>query len=290
MQKHKSIDLHTHSTFSDGTYTPEEIVREAVSKNLSAVALTDHDCVYGLEQFQSAGKKYGIETINGIELASYYSAPFIEGKVEIHIVGLFIDRQNKELLKRTEEILAQRVERNKKMVKRLTELGFPMTYNELRSIAGRDSCSRTHYALLMVQKGYVKDKKEAFSKYISTGMPGFVPRVLPTPDECICLIKNAGGVPVLAHPTLYRLSYDKTELMAADLRKKGMEAAEVMYSTYSPEQEAQMTAIAESTGLARSGGSDFHGTNKTGIFLGTGKGNLSIPEEFLYELKSRCRD
>lgn len=287
MNADKFIDLHTHSTFSDGTYTPEEIVREAAYKNLSCVALTDHDCIYGLDKFQAAGKKYGVETINGIELAAYYEAPFIERKKEIHIVGLFIDSKNPELLKKTELILEQRVERNKKMVKRLSELGFPMTYDELRAIAGRDSCSRTHYALLMVKKGYVKNKDEAFAKYISTGMPGYVPRILPTPKECIELIKNAGGVPILAHPTLYRLSSEQIDLMACDLRKIGMEGIETMYSTYTLQQENFITEISEKYGFAKSGGSDFHGSNKAGIFLGTGKGNLSIPEKFLEELKDR---
>ncbi len=281
------IDLHSHSVYSDGTLTPEEIIKNASQIGLSSVALTDHDCVSGTEEFTDAGKKYGIEAINGIELASYYSAPFIERTKEIHIVGLFIDNKNKALLEKTETILQQRIDRNHKMVKRLTELGFPMTYDELRAIAGRDSCSRTHYALLMVKKGYVKDKKEAFAKYISTGMPGYVPRILPTPEECISLIKNAGGVPVLAHPTLYRLNNEQIELMAQELRQKGMEGIEVMYSTYSAEEEKFINSIAEKYNFAKSGGSDFHGTNKTGIYLGKGKGNLKIPYEFLNEIKKR---
>ena len=280
-------DLHTHSTFSDGTDSPETIVEKAKKAGLSSVALTDHDCVYGIDQFVAAGKKHGIETISGIELASYFSAPFIERTKEIHIVGLFIDSGNSALLDKTRQILNDRVERNKKMTKRLTELGFPMTYDELREVAGRDSCSRTHYALLMVKKGYVKDKKEAFAKYISSGMPGYVPRILPTPKECIELIKNAGGVPVLAHSTLYGLTFEQVDLMAESLRKIGMEAMEVMYSTYTAEQEAKVTAIAKKHGYAFSGGSDYHGLNKAGIYIGIGKGNLKIPESFVYDLKLR---
>ena len=264
-------DLHTHSTFSDGTDSPETIVEKAKKAGLSSVALTDHDCVYGIDQFVAAGKKHGIETISGIELASYFSAPFIERTKEIHIVGLFIDSGNSALLDKTRQILNDRVERNKKMTKRLTELGFPMTYDELREVAG----------------GYVKDKKEAFAKYISSGMPGYVPRILPTPKECIELIKNAGGVPVLAHSTLYGLTFEQIDLMAESLRKIGMEAMEVMYSTYTAEQEAKVTAIAKKHGYAFSGGSDYHGLNKAGIYIGIGKGNLKIPESFVYDLKLR---
>lgn len=282
---HSFIDLHTHSTFSDGTYTPEEIVKEAVSKNLSTVALTDHDCVFGLEDFIKAGKKYGIETIKGIELASYFQSEFIDKKVEIHIVGLFIDNKNKALLDKTQTILDQRIDRNKKMVAHLTELGFPMTYDELVAVAGHDHCSRTHYALLMVQKGYVKDKAEAFEKYFAAGMPAYVPRILPTPSECVRLIKDAGGIPILAHPTLYRLTDEQIELMVRDLKECGIEGIETMYSTYTPEQQKYILSLAEKYSLVKSGGSDFHGLNKTGIYLGTGKGNLAVPKSYLDGLK-----
>ncbi len=287
MNTNSTVDLHTHSYYSDGTYSPEEIVKEAFENKLSAVALTDHDCLKGLDEFNDAGKKYNVNTINGIELAAYYESPFIDKKKEIHIVGLFIDNKNVALNKKTDLILQQRIERNKKMVKRLTELGFPMTYEELKAIAKKGSCSRTHYAVLMVKKGYVKTKDEAFDKYFSAGMPGYVPRILPTPEECIQLIKNAKGVPILAHPTLYRIDIEKIELMAKDLRDKGIEGIEVMYSSYNSRQQYEITNIANKYNFAKSGGSDFHGLNKSGIYLAKGNGNLSVPDYFLDELKSR---
>jgi len=280
------VDLHTHSTNSDGTFSPTQIVSEAREKGLSAVALTDHDCVFGLDEFEKAGIQYGIETIDGIEFASYYEASLCK-KTEIHIVGLFIDKNNKPILEKTNEILEARIERNKKMTKRLTELGFPMTYDELCALAGHNHCSRTHYALLMVKKGYVKDKNEAFAKYFANNMPAYVPRILPTPRECIEMIKNAGGIPILAHPTLYYMDDSQIEAMCKDLRQNGMEAMEVMYSTYNSRQQYFLTNIAEKYGFAKSGGSDFHGLNKAGIDLKTGKGNLAVPYEFLDELKER---
>lgn len=285
-QKIDLIDLHTHSVNSDGTYTPNQIVAEANEKGLKAIALTDHDCVFGLDEFEKAGKQYGVETISGIEFASYYESP-VSNKTEIHIVGLFIDRNNKTIQEKTKNILEQRIERNKKMTKRLTELGFPMTYEELCALAGHTHCSRTHYALLMVKKGYVKDKNEAFAKYFANNMPAYVPRILPTPSECIEMIKNAGGIPILAHPTLYRMNDEQIELMAKDLRQQGMEGIEVMYSTYNTRQQYIINNIAEKYGYVRSGGSDFHGLNKAGISLGTGKGNLAVPYEFLDALKER---
>lgn len=285
-QKINLIDLHTHSVNSDGTYTPSQIVSEAHEKGLKAVALTDHDCVFGLDEFERAGQEYGLETINGIEFASYYESQ-VSKKKEIHIVGLFIDKNDKTILDKTKTILEQRIERNKKMTKRLTELGFPMTYEELCALAGHNHCSRTHYALLMVKKGYVKDKNEAFAKYFANNMPAYVPRILPTPSECIEMIKNSGGIPILAHPTLYWMNDEQIESMAKDLRQKGMEGIEVMYSTYNTRQQYIISNIAEKYGYLKSGGSDFHGLNKAGISLGTGKGNLAVPYEFLVGLKER---
>ncbi|MGE4215087.1 MAG: PHP domain-containing protein [Anaerotignaceae bacterium] len=278
----KYIDLHTHSTFSDGTYTPTQLVQAARDANLYAVALTDHDCVDGVSEALEAGKTFGIEVIPGIELAAYYNNP---SETEIHIVGLFLDYTNKDLLEKTKEIMYERVQRNIKMTARLSELGFPMTYDELLAEAGRDSCSRAHYANLMVKKGYVKTKKEAFQKYISHGMPGFVPRILPTPQECIDLITKSGGVAVLAHPTLYGMNYNQIRIMAKELMGMGLKAIEVKYSTYKPEQEREITRIAAELGLKSSGGSDFHGLNKPDISIGTGLGRLRIPEEFLEKLR-----
>ena len=277
------IDLHTHSTFSDGTLTPEEIIVLAKEKGLKAIAITDHDTLDGIDEFMAAGEKHGIETIPGIEFASYYD--FLGRKVEIHIVGLFIDHNNEVIQTAAEKIKQQRYERNIKMIEKLTEIGFPMTYDELYEISGCGNCTRAHYAQLMYKKGYTKTVNEAFEKYISLGLPGHVPRKLITPTEAIEIIKAAGGIPVLAHAALYKLDYDAIRKLVRELKEYGLKAMEVMYSTFKPEQEREITRIAKEEGLLFSGGSDYHGKNKADIDLGVGRGNLKIPYSFLEELK-----
>lgn len=278
------IDLHTHSTFSDGTFTPEEIILLAKEKNIAAVALTDHDTIDGIDEFIAAGKKHGVEAVPGIEFAAYYD--FLGKKTEIHIVGLYIDHKNPALVEGTEKIKRQRYERNIKMIEKLTEIGFPMTYEELYEISGCGNCTRAHYAQLMYKKGYTKTVNEAFEKYISLGLPGFVPRKLITPKEAIDLIRISGGIPILAHAALYKLDYDNIRRMVKELKEIGLMGIEVMYSTFKSEQEREITRIAQEENLLFSGGSDFHGKNKADIDLGCGRGNLKIPYEFIEKIKN----
>ncbi|MCQ4725353.1 PHP domain-containing protein [Anaerotignum faecicola] len=283
MIREKYIDLHSHTTYSDGTFTPRELVKEAAAKSLAAVAVTDHDTVNGISQALEAGKEFNVEVISGIEFAAYYPEP---NGVEIHIVGLFLDHTSEKLIKKTNEITENRRRRNLEMAERLTSMGMPVSYAELTEEAGGDSYSRTHFANIMLKKGYVKTKREAFGKYISHGKPAFVPRILPTPKECIDIIKNSGGVSILAHPTLYGMNYLQIKNMAKCLKDMGLCGIETMYSTYKPEQQREITRIAEALNLKKSGGSDFHGANKPDISLGIGRGNLRIPEKFLTELKN----
>ncbi len=288
MNKEAYLDLHTHSTHSDGTWTPTQLVEEAERLGLRALALTDHDTVSGVAEALLAGEGKQVEVIGGIELAAYYHFPWAAGeKVEIHIVGLWVDHTNEALLAATKDFGLRRQRRNQQMTARLTTLGFPMTYEELLKEAGTDNCTRAHYARLMVKKGYVTDKKEAFAAYIGHGKPGFVPRDLPLPNTCIDLIHESGGVAVLAHSTLYGLHYDQIAQMAGELKAIGLDAMEVRYSTYRAEQEREITKIAQSLDLAFSGGSDFHGDNKPDISLGVGKGRLAVPASFLEPLRQR---
>lgn len=288
MNKERLIDLHTHSTCSDGTWTPAQLVAEAKRLDLAALALTDHDTVSGIAEAMEAAEGSSVELIGGIELAAYYQFPWAVGeRVEIHIVGLWVDPKNEALLAATKDFGARRQRRNREMTALLTRMGFPMTYEELLEEAGTDNCTRAHYARLMVKKGYVADKKEAFSNYIGHGKPGFVPRDLPTPGTCIDLIHQSGGVAVLAHSTLYGLNYGQITQMAQELKDLGLDAMEVRYSTYRPEQEREITKIAQTLDLAFSGGSDFHGDNKPDISLGIGRGRLAVPLSFLEPLRAR---
>lgn len=275
------IDLHTHSTISDGTLRPAEIVALAKETGLSAVALTDHDTAEGLPEFMAAGKALGLETVPGIEIAGWYG-----GSVEIHILGLYIDPAAPVMAEISEKRKAARLLRNQAMAEKLTGIGLPLTYEELLAEAGGSIITRAHYARLMVRKGYVKDRNEAFNKYISPGLPGYVAQQLLGPEECIRAILEAGGVPILAHPTLYRMGYKEITACCQNLMKLGLQGIEAMYTMYRHEQEREIKKIGRNLGLLYSGGSDFHGANKPGTQLGWGKGNLRIPYAYLEAIKN----
>lgn len=278
------IDLHCHSTASDGTYTPKEVAELAHKTGLSAIALTDHDTIDGLAEFQAAGKAMGIEAIAGIEFAALW-----EGfhRPEIHIVGLGFDAASPILQSRMETIKKSRDIRNQKMCEKLSSIGLHLTLDEVAANAGGEIITRAHFANVLLEKGYIKKKSDAFSRYISPGLPGYVEREFLSPALCIKTIKEAGGAAVLAHPTLYGLDLAQLELLCRELISYGLDGMECQYSTYTPEQTKAITALAKRLGLLPSGGSDFHGKNKPDIHLGSGKNNLSIPYTFWERLKER---
>lgn len=286
MQYPPIIDLHTHSTCSDGTYTPTELVELAKKIGLSALALTDHDTIDGLEDFQAAGKACGIETIPGIEFAALWER---HHRPEIHIVGLGFDSCHPVLRERMKDIRQSRDIRNLKMCEKLTSIGLHITLDEVATNAGGEIITRAHFANVLLQKGYIKKKEDAFSRYISTGLPGYVEREFLSPELCIHTIKEAGGAAVLAHPTLYGLEPEQLEELCRELIPYGLDGIECQYSTYSPAETKAITALAERMGLLPSGGSDFHGKYKPNIHLGSGKSNLAIPYDFWEELQKRIK-
>lgn len=275
----KYTDLHSHSTASDGTLRPSDVAELAKRVGLTSVALTDHDTVDGLDEFMRAGDRLGIETIPGIELAAGYK------NTELHIVGLFIDHKSRALAESMEYIVNERNERNKKMTAALNRLKIDITLEELEENAGGSIITRAHYANVLVNKGYVKTKEEAFNKYISSGRPGYVKRETLSPKKCIEVILCSGGIPVLAHATLYGYGYLEIHKLVGELKEYGLMAMETVYSTYTDRQTEEMRKICESYRLLKSGGSDFHGANKPDIQLGTGTGNLKIPQEFAESMK-----
>ncbi len=275
----KLTDLHTHSTASDGTFSPSDVAALAKDAGLASVALTDHDTTDGLDEFMEAGKRLGIETIPGIELAAGYK------NTELHIVGLFIDYNSSTLKESMEFIVNERNERNKKMIKALSRIGIEISLRELEENAGGNIITRAHYANVMVNRGYVKNKEEAFDRYISSGRPGYVKRETLTPKTCIEVIKKSGGIPVLAHATLYGYGYLEIHNLVGKLKGYGLMAMETIYSTYTPRQSEELRKICEYYKLMKSGGSDFHGLNKPDIKIGTGRGALKIPQSFADEMK-----
>lgn len=286
MQYPPIIDLHAHTTCSDGTYTPAELVELAKKIGLSALALTDHDTIDGLAEFQAAGKACGIETIPGIEFAALWEK---HHRPEIHIVGLGFDPKHPLLAERMKDIKESRDIRNHKMCEKLSSIGLHITLDEVAANAGGEIITRAHFANVLLQKGYVKKKEDAFARYISTGLPGYVEREFLSPELCIRTIKETGGAAVLAHPTLYGLNLEQLEELCAELILYGLDGIECQYSTYSPAETKAITALAKKMQLLPSGGSDFHGKNKPNIHLGSGKSNLAIPYEFWKGLKKRTK-
>ena len=269
------VDLHTHSDKSDGSLSPSELVDLAVSKDLAAIALTDHDTTEGLDEAIVRGFKTGLMVIPGVELSSEYHGQ------DIHIVGLGIDHHQEDFCEKLNEFVDSRKNRNRKMCAKLTEAGLPIDYDELIAAFPDSVITRAHYARLMTKKGYVKSPAEAFERYIGDHAPYFIPREKVTPMQAIELILSADGIPVLAHPLLYGYGKEKLDNLVHELKDAGLAAMEVYYSTYSASDERDMRELAKKYDLLESGGSDFHGKAKPGLELGTGYGSLRVPEYVL---------
>ncbi len=278
MQK-KYIDLHVHSTASDGTLTPSELVQEAVRANLLAFALTDHDTVDGIKEAKAAAAKTSVELIPGVELSTEYHDK------EIHMVGLFLDETNPTLLSHLAKFRDSRKNRNQKMYQKLQEEGFDISEEALRHMFPDAVLTRAHVARFLLDKGYIKSISEAFETYIGDGCRCHVPREKISPQKAIELIRLAGGISVLAHPILYHLSDSRLRGLIEDCVSCGLLGIEALYSTYSPSDEQYIRRLAAEYGLKLSGGSDFHGSNKPHIRLGKGKGSLAVPYEFLDGLR-----
>lgn len=269
------IDLHVHSTASDGTLTPREVVKLAKESGLVAIALTDHDTIQGIEEAVDEGNKLGIKVIPGIEI----SAEYLGG--DIHILGLNVDYTSK----RFEEIVNicqnSREDRNRKMIKKMQEDGIDISEEKMYARFGDSSITRAHFARYLVENGYVTHKDMAFAMYLEKGKKYYVSREKVTPQMAIEIIKNAGGHPVLAHPLLYKLGKDRLMSLFDYVKKLGMEGIEGIYSLNTPSDDVFLKKVADNYGFYITGGSDFHGANKPNIMIGKGKGNLAVPEELL---------
>lgn len=280
------IDLHVHSTSSDGSFSPKELVDYAIEKGLSAFALTDHDSVAGLDEAISYAEVLRKtrndvpEVIPGIEFSTEY-----DGK-DVHIVGLYIDYHSEVFQKHLEDFVHSRDVRNEKMCDLLKQgTGMDISYAKLQEAFPGSVITRAHYAKYMLQHGFVKSMAEAFERYIGDHCPYFLPREKVTPADAIGLILAVGGIPVLAHPVLYGMGRERLEHLVGELKAAGLLALEAIYSSYTPSDEREMRVLAQKYGLAISGGSDFHGTNKVDLDLGTGYGHLYIHPDILNNLK-----
>jgi hypothetical protein len=244
------IDLHLHSTASDGVFTPSEVVRKAAYLNLKYMALTDHDSIDGLaEAFTEAEKHPGLTLIPGVEVSTDVAAG------DVHILGYFIDWHDPELLRRLTIMRASRLDRGQAIVQRLGELGMPLEWARVKEIAGDAVIGRPHIAQAMLEKGYIKYLGEAFDKYISRGGPGYVERIKLDPIEAVALIRAAGGVPVMAHP----LTLPNVETLIEALVPAGLAGIEVYYASFKDWEIEKLKRLAEKLGLVATGGTDYHG-------------------------------
>ncbi len=280
----KTIDLHIHSTFSDGTDTPDRLARLGKEKELSAMALTDHDTTKGIDEFTAACRDNGIEGIAGIELSSLYCSGTLEK--EIHMVGLFIDPHSQTLSDALAKLVVNRERRNKTIVRLFHSIGITVDLEEMKQLYPNAVLTRAHFADYLLRKGLVGSRNEAFDRYLGDGKPCHIRRETMSATQAIDLIHAAGGLAILAHPLIYKLNFSILSQMVAFLAQNGMDGMEAMYSTFSSRDEADMKLLAKKNRLLISGGSDYHGSNKPHISLGTGKGRLEVPYGILRDLKN----
>lgn len=272
-------DLHTHSCFSDGTDTPAEIIAQAKALRLSAVALTDHNTVEGLPDFLAAAADTEVAAIPGVEVSAQYR------DWEVHILGLFLKRETWEEVSAFLDTIRQRKEESNRLLARaLTRGGYEVDYEQLKRQHPDGSINRANIARVLVEKGYVGSVAEAFRTLLSPRGAFYVPPQRMDAFEVIRFLKSAGAVPVLAHPYL---SLPREQLLPflREGKEHGLAAMETYYSEYSPETAAEAAALAQKLGLKESGGSDYHGTTKPNICLGTGRGDLRIPAVLAEALK-----
>ena len=278
-----AVDLHTHTCKSDGSLTPTELIDYAIFKGLKAIAITDHDTVNGLDEALEYGTDKDIEVIPGVELSTEYKDK------DIHVVGLDINYRSAAFTDYLEDFVRSRDERNVKICKLLTEAGMPMTYAELMERFPESVITRGHYARFMLEKGYTSYLKEAFERYIGDNCPYFVPREKTTVYDGVRLIVKAGGIPIIAHPMLYHMNWDRLQSLVDELKPLGLMGIEAAYTTNSPAEERQTREFAKKNDLFVSGGSDYHGEAKPLTDLGMGFGDLYVDYSLWEAMKKADR-
>ena len=274
------IDLHVHSTSSDGSDSPDEVVRLAAAAGLKAIALTDHDTQAGILQARAQASESAIELVPGTEL----SLEWAQGAM--HMVVLFLEPGPGPLQDRLAELREGRSERNNRIIERLTELGLPVSKEEILELGAGDSVGRPHIAAVMVARGYVESIFDAFDQYLGWGKPAYMARPRLSPEDGIRLALESNAVPVLAHP--HTLGLNNSAQVTGTLRRlaaAGLVGIECYYPLYSPFEREGYAALAGRFGLKPSGGSDYHGSYKPDVHLGVGRGNLAVADELLDALR-----
>lgn len=277
----QSIDLHAHTTASDGSLTPTELIALAAEIGLRAVAVTDHDTVDGLAEALEAARSLSLECVPGIELSIAYHP----GK--LHLLGYFIDHSHPGLCERLRVLKENRARRNERMIAKMQALGLPITLEEVAAEAGSETLGRPHMALALAKKGIVASVQEAFDRYLADGALAHVPKEKIALEEGIALIREAGGLAFVAHPHTLKLADDALPAELLRLREMGVDGMECYYSQYDPARILQFLQMAREAGLLASGGSDFHGAAKPLVRLGCVDGDRPAPLALLAAMKER---
>jgi 3',5'-nucleoside bisphosphate phosphatase len=277
------IDLHTHTTYSDGSASVDQLIELAASMRARAVAITDHDTVAAVAEARVAADRFGIEFIPGVEISAEYSPG------TMHILGYCLDDQSVALVSKLDELKVAREQRNPQIADRLRSMGFDITYDEVAALAGNKVVGRPHFARVMIDKGYASSVQDAFDRFLKKGAPAYVEKARLSPTEAISLIQAAGGVAVLAHPYQLKLSsYEEVHDLVGNLTQSGLDGIEAVYSRHSEAERATYAEIAKRHHLLITGGSDYHGSYKPDINIVTGLGDLEVPYELLTEVKARA--
>lgn len=265
------IDLHTHSNASDGTLSPSQLIDFAINNGITHLGMVDHDTADGIEEASEYSKYKNIKFAYGVEI----SAEFKEKTM--HILGYHINYKDEGLNKKLKILKEAREERNPKILKKLNELGFKISFDEVQKVAEGKVIGRPHFAKVMVQKGYVSTTQEAFDKYLAKGGSCYVDKFRFEPKNAIEIIRESGGFAVLAHPLSLKLDYEEITKVVFELKNYGLEGIECFYRNHTEEDEKKLLSIAKELNLLVSGGSDFHGSNRPTIFIGIGEGRMKIP-------------
>jgi len=277
------IDLHTHTIYSDGSATPEEIASMASARGALAVAVTDHDTVSGLSRARAAAARFGIELINGIEISAEYHPG------TMHILGYYVDDESEQFRSSLVELKQARDDRNPEIARRLQSLGLDVSYEEVAALAGNEMVGRPHFARILVDRGYAQSIQDAFDRFLAKGAAAYVEKKRLSPRESIALIHEAGGAAVLAHPYQLKLpAIEDVDDMIGALAELGLDGIEAVYSRHSERERELYASLAARHGLVVTGGSDYHGTYKPDIDIVKGLGDLAVPYELLAELKARA--
>ena len=279
------IDLHTHTSLSDGTFTPEQLIQLALDNKLTAIAITDHDTIDGVQPAMDAAAKEKLDIVPGVELSIAADLP---GQGHLHLLGLFIDHNFQPIIEKLDYLRSKRIDRIYGILDKLQELDIALSTDDLDFEGAQVSIGRPHIARLMANNGYVRSMHEAFDRYLAKDRPAFVEKEKINLEEAVQLIHDAAGLAIVAHPISFGYEqYEDIKSYLEEILTTGIDGLEVYSSFHPPEFTEYLLEFARQKKLCISGGSDFHGLNKPEIELGNGLGNLKIPNS-VYEQLKKC--